>query len=708
MTESRCSALDKTQNSTHIELKRTICDICAPGRHCGIDAYVKDGEVIRVKGTPEHPSNKGKLCTKGCANRAYIYREDRLKTPLLRVGERGEGKFEEISWERAYDIIAEKLGTIKSDYGAGAVAFYSGYSKWYRPWLQRFAHSFGSQSYGTESSSCFTSRKMAWKTAAGIISAADTKNANLFLGWAFNPQYSRYTLPKAFAKMRENGLKTIVIDPRITVTSQRFADLHIRPRLGTDGALAHAIANILIKNGWIDEAYIARYVHGFEEYREYVAGFNESNLEKLTDVPYRQAVKAAEMLHEAGHFAINESSAPIAHHKNGFQNYRAIMALSAITGNFDRRGGQLPAIESYIDVCAGFETHEHEFFESVRPKNAPLPVGAERFPLWYELEKCMQSMDLPRQIAEGTPYPIKGLFALGLNPRMFPDTDKFLEAIKALDFFVNTDLFMTQGCEYADIVLPACSSFERGEFKIYGGGHAMYTKPVIDPLFESRSDARILSELSARMKLGDELLESGYENCVKFIIRDMPLTTDELRKSEFPVKIPDIPQYVPGTFLEKGLKTPTGKYELRSELIAAHPEWGLDPLPTYTQPYGDEKADIYPFALCTGARLPHALHSRLHDVPWLRSLRPDPSADISVEDAQRLGIRKGNDIEIFTDTGCITVKANPTAVIPEGSVFFYHGYREANAEQLLSADDLDPYSGFPAYRSVRCGIRRKV
>ena len=118
--------------------------------------------------------------------------------------------------------------------------------------------------------------------------------------------------------------------------------------------------------------------------------------------------------------------------------------------------------------------------------------GAQRFPLWSKLVPEFQAMDLARQINEGTPSPTTALFSMGLNAKMFPDTPAFYEALRKVDFFVDTDLFLTDTAKYADIVLPACSSFERGEFKAYPGGFAAYTKPVIPPLYESRSDTDIL------------------------------------------------------------------------------------------------------------------------------------------------------------------------------------------------------------------------
>ena len=120
---------------TGIDVKHTLCDICCPSFHCGIDAYVKDGKVVKIEGTADHPVNHGLLCPKGLSNRQYIYREDRIRTPLRRVGKRGEGKFEPISWDEAYREIASRLNAIKAKHGPESVIFYSGYTKWYRPCL---------------------------------------------------------------------------------------------------------------------------------------------------------------------------------------------------------------------------------------------------------------------------------------------------------------------------------------------------------------------------------------------------------------------------------------------------------------------------------------------------------------------------------------------------------------------------------------------
>lgn len=693
---------------TGIEVRHTICDICSPGMHCGINAYIKDGKVIKIEGIDGHPSNDGRLCTKGLSNRQYIYREDRVLTPLKRVGKRGEGKFEPITWDEAYAEIAKGLNAAKAKYGAESVAFYSGYSKWYRQMLRRLAYAFGSPNYGCESSACYTAAFMAWKVAAGEQGRPDMANSDLFLGWAFNPFYSSYMKARRAMALKEKGLKFLIVDTRRTPASEKLADLFLQPRTGTDGALAHAIANVLIQNGWIDKPYIDKYVYGFDEYAEYVSQFNESNIEQLTDVPYSQVVEAAKLIHENKRISCNESSAPLCHHRNGLQNYRAVMALIAITGNFDREGGQLLSPHSYMHVGCGWEAHEHQYLYETRPKNVKDPVGAPRFPLWNYLEGEMQAMDMPRQILEGTPYPLRAVFALGMNARMFPNSGRMFKALESLDFFVDTDLFMTDAAKYADIVLPACSSFERGEFKPYPGGTAWYTSPAIQPLGQAKSDTDIVTELARYMDLPDEQLKEGYESFVqKYILDDLGFTVEQLKKADLPIPVCKPEPHVDDQELDKGLKTPTGKFELKSAIMENHPEWGLDALPTYKDPLDGADPEKYPFMFTSGSRIPNAIHSRLHGVPANRSLRPVPTADMNNEDCEALGVKDGDRVTISTLRGSVTVNVHPTHTVPEGLVNLYHGYSEADANSLLDENHLDPYSGFPAYRSTRCAVKKE-
>ena len=686
---------------TGITVRHTLCDICTPDNHCGVDAYVLDGRVIKVEGTKEHPHNHGLLCTKGAANREYIYREDRLRTPMRRVGRRGEGKFVPITWDEAYDEIVRRLDAVRREDGADAVAFFSGYTKWYRTLLKRFAYSFGSVNYGTESSVCFDATFMAWAATTGSFAVPDLDRAATYIGWGYGPHYSGHLSVGGMQAFKERGGRLLIVDPKIT-PAVKMADLHLQLKPGTDGALALGIAKVILDNGWADMDYVEKHTAGFEEYRAEVQKFDLKTVEEITGVAPKLVAAAAELIATGGPACMHQSASPITQHRNGFQNYRAILALLALTGNYDCPGGNIPIQFTYNYQAAGFATREREYTTATRPAGDRTRIGADRFPVWNLFQDEFQAMDLSRQILEGTPYPVKALFACGMNLLMFPDTDQLCRALEKLDFFVDIDLFETPCTKYADIVLPACTSFERGEYRVYPSGHSFYTKPVIDPLYESRSDADIITDLARRLTPEDTLLCQGYEAAIDYILQDLSISVAGLKESEFPVMTPQARPPRVGLTRTQGCPTPSGKFEFSSTLLA---RCGVNPVPNYPEnlrrPEGGRK-----FILATGVRLPNALHSRLHKVPWLRSLRPEPMADISLADAARLELERGDTVRLTTDGGSLCVKVNPTSTVLPGTVHLFHGYEKANVNALLPADWLDPCTGFPAYKSIGCDMEK--
>ena len=696
---------------TGIEIKHSLCAICSPGHHCGVDCYVKDGKIIRVEGTPEHPYNHGHLCTKGSALRNAVYREDRIRTPLRRVGQRGEGKFEPISWDEAYQTIARKLNEVKEQYGPNSVAFLSGYCKWYRPILHRFAHVFGSVNFGTDDSTCSAAMVIANKVTAGTGGGADMAHANTFLGWNYDGYYSGHLSVAGVQKLRERGGKVIIIDIRQTPASRNLADIFLQINPGTDGALALGMAKLIIDNGWADMDYVEKYTYGFEQYKALADQYPLDKVARITGLDPNDIYEATKLYATNGPACTNFSASALVHHINGFNSHRAIFCLTALTGNFDRAGGNVPNPATYLHKPAGFKMREHEF-RSDRYPGGVERIGAERFPLWNAQFDELQGMDLLRQLEEDKPYPVRAIFALGMNAKMYPQTDDLLRAMKdKLDFFVDTDVYMTMTAKYADIVLPACTSVERSELKAYQGGYLFYTKPAIQPLYESRSDVDILCDLARLMNLDDEYLQKGYEASLDWMMEGCGLTVADLKKSDLPVKVPAAKWPAePGKCLRDGFKTPTGKFEFYSTAIAAiDPKYGLDPLPSYYDSLADQNdeqtRENYPFYLCTGARLAHAIHSRAHETPWLRSLRPEPTCEINPEDGKRLGLKEGGSVELYSPYGSIRVKVKFTHKIKPGVIMMLHGYTEANVNLLIGRDHLDPYSGFPGFKGMRCNIR---
>ena len=690
---------------TGIEVKKSICDICSPTCHCGLDVYVKDGEVIKIEGSKDHPHSQGALCPKGAANRQYLYREDRLHTPMKRVGPKGSGRFAEITWEEAYAEIAKNLNKIKAESGADSVAFVSGFSKWYRPIFKRFAYAFGSINYATESSCCFDSMVMAWKTTTGMFSVPDVAHAKVFLGWALNPYYSNHLTARDVQMYKEHGGKVIIVDPRVTPAVDKLADIHLQLRPGTDGALALGMAKIIIENGWQDQEFIDKHTYGYEDYAAYVKQWDLEKVARITGLNPDDIYRATEMFATNKPAAIQQSASPVSHHINGYQNYRALIALAGLTGNYDCPGGCFPMPPTYTIQSAGFPTLEEEFADEVKPESARPRISQGHYPVWDMFMDEFQMMDMTEQIMTGKPYPIRGVFALGLNDRMFPESGKTREALKKLDFLVASDLFLTEVVKLADIVLPACTSMERGEYKVYPGGFSMFTKPAIQPIYNSKSDVDMLCELAAYMDL-DPMLSKGYEACVDWIIKPTGLTVEELKKHDTPIMTPSARPPVFGSMRENGFLTPTGKFEFKSSRIEKLPEsLGFDALPTFKEPLADEE-ETYEYQLMTGARMSSTVHSRVHEVPWLRSFRRQPMIDINIHDAERLGIQRGDLVELYNKYGSVRALANPTDCILPGNLQLCHGYKEANANDLIGAKHLDPYTGFPGYKSAGCNMRK--
>ncbi len=690
-----------------IEIKKTICALCNPYSHCGIDAYVKDGTIIKVEGTEENPHSGGTLCSKGAASRQYIYNEERLLEPMLRVGERGSGQFEPVSWDKALDLIAEKFTGVKEEFGPESVAFYVGYPKWMRPFVKRLAHSFGSPNYMSESSTCFAATLMAAKLTYGAFGPPDMANADCLLVWSSNPFYSNTSIARKLLDNIDRGMKVIEVSPFITPLT-RHATIHLRLRPGTSGALALGMANYIIQNNLHDRDFVANWSVGFEEFAAYTREFSLEKTAEITGIPADKIREAAQLYATTKPAAMMNSASPTVHHTNAAQNHRAIISLVGLTGNYDVKGGNHVLPPGYVEVNNGIKMRQAEFSQ-VRPWSDMAPrIGIDAHPVWCNEIGQAQAMHLPGQIHSGTPYPVKAAIGFGLNYRMWPGSDHMAEALKKLDFFVNVDLFMTDTAKMADLVLPCCTSFERSEFKIYSERFGIFTQPVIKPLGNSRSDIDITFDLARRIVPQDELLCSDYETCLDWMLEPQG------------IKIADIKQQIGGCFLpgveappykkyeKSGFATPSGKMEFASSKVAAA---GYDALPVYTEPkYSPrstpELAEKFPLVLNTGSRLPMFVHSRTFRMRWTRDLRPDPLIDMNPADARTRGIAEGDKISLSTPKGSLSLLARLTETVPQGVVSVYHNLPGADINTLIEHDYRDPISGFPGFKSLLCQVEK--
>ncbi len=692
---------------TGIEVRKTVCSICDPIIHCGIDAYVKDGVVVKVEGSKENTHNSGTLCSKGAASRQYLYHKDRLQTPLIRKGDRGSGEFERISWDDALDVIATRLLKIKDEYGPEAVLFYAGYPKWMRPFLKRLAHSFGSPNYCSESSTCAMAAALASRLNYGAVGNPMVAQTKCLLVWGTNPFNGNSPVIRPFLAAREQGLKIIEVGPLISPVT-KYADIHLRLRPGTSGALALGMASIIIEEGLYDREFIEKWTAGFEEYRAYVQKFTPAKTEEITGVSAALISKAARLFASSKPAALMSGPNSSTHQTNGIQNHRALTALIGLTGNFDRNGGNYVIPPSYLYVTNGMKTRQHQFEQSRPWDEMPPRVGQDLYPVWTKMVPEAQATQIPLQIKSQKPYPIKAMLAFGLNYRMWPGSDFMKESLDKLDFVVDMDLFMTDSGRLADIILPACSTFERSELNFYARKYVIWTHPVIEPIGEARPDNDVICDLAKRLAPEDALLQEGHEACLDWIIEPTGLKIEDLKKypSGFNVKDRSMPPFE--KYIKSGFHTPSGKMEFTPTILE---EAGLDPLPLYEEPKFSpistpDVAKDFPLILTTGARIPMFIHSRTFRLPWTRNLRPDPMVDINPHDAKQRKINQGDDVSLSSPRASISVKANLTEYVPIGVVNMYHAYPEANVNLLIEPDYRDPISGFPGYKALLCEVSK--
>lgn len=676
---------------------RTSCGICSP--QCKIDACVEDGKIISVEGS-SFRGQPGKLCSKGAASRQYVYNKERILYPMRRVGLKGEGKFKRISWDEAYGMIAENLLRIREQYGARSTVFYAGYPKWYRPALLRLANAYGSPNFCTESSTCFQAAALAWRSMYGNrICFPDLMNARTLLLWSSNLYHSNAVMGGMYQGLKRKGTHIIAVDPRNTVTAHD-AEIHLALTPGTDGALALAMGRVIVNEELYDKEFVEQYVYGFEEYREYVQQFTPKKAQEITGVDAELIVKAARLYATEKPSGIMFSASPVVHNINGVQNYRAVFALVAITGNYDVSGG---------NPSRGGITVRLNEFGRVRRYDKEEAIGEKDFPAWFDLS-CdeAQCTRLADYIMKEESYPLKGMFAMGFNRRMWPEPSYLGQAMEKLDFFVNVDLFMSDSCNAADLVLPACTSFERDEVRADKDGMVFLSRKAIEPLGEAKSDIEIILETAKRIGADDDILKLNSEEYMEYILEPSGVTLEELRKSESGlVKACNVMLPKEKVYEEEAFDTPSGKIELKSQVFERYrDDYGYEGLPVYRdfrETAGVDQEE-YPLILNTGSRKPQLFHSRTYRMSWLAGLEKTPMVELHPEDAKKYGIKEGDMIEVTSPAGSVKGTAAFCINGRPGVVNMYHGSKDGEANELISKDYLDPYSGFPGYKSYFCRI----
>ncbi len=680
-------------------IKDSICYMCTAA--CPVKVHINEGKAVKVDwGIP----GQATACPRWKAQLDFIYHPERIKYPLKRTGERGSGEYKPISWDEALDTIAANLLKVRDKYGPESVAFWVAYTKDPRPYFHRLTHAFGSPNYCTESSSCFT----ATRTAADLTYGSNFQQFN-FSGNTANPATRcrliwgntvQNSTPLQWAPLleaRRKGLKLIVIDPCLTRIAS-IADIHLQLRPGTDGALALGMINVIVNGNLYDKEFVDNWTVGFEGLKQMVKEYPPERVEKITRVPADRIREAALLYATSKPAQMTLSGNSTTHHTNGVQNHRAIILLPALTGNFDITGG---------NKCIPPGTQKKDISLHEQIENMPPGVGSKRFPIWVNCIKEMQSNALIDQIESSEPYPIRALFSAGLNVQFFANSRRMVNVTRKLDFIAVTEYFETPGTRLADIVLPIASWMER-PILIVDPGTIKLIQPAIEPVGESRTEWDIYSDLAGRLGFGEKLWDGDFEKYVDYTLEPFGIKHADLLRHPEGISLPVSPR--PDKYYEKtGFQTPSGKVEIASSVLAAH---GLEPLPVYKEPAESPVsrpylAKQYPLIMTSGARVLAYTHSQFRNIPRLKRLVPEPLIEINPADASPRSIQSGDEVIISTPRDSIKMKAKVTIKIPAGVVSMPHHWPgKANVNALVDDKNLDPISGFPAFKSQLCQVKK--
>ena len=627
---------------------------------CAMEVTVEQGRAVRVRGADDMPFTNGSLCTKVAYYLERVYSDQRLLYPMRRVGRKGEGRFERISWDEALDTIAAKFRDIAATdprailpYSyAGTMGLVQGESM-----DRRFFHRLGASLL--DRTICASAGAAGWKATVGAAIGTDPEalvDAKLILIWGGNPVVSNVHGWRFMQEAKRRGARLICIDPRRTDTAKKCHQ-HIAPLPGTDGALALAMMQVLIAEDLLDHDYIARHTIGFDALAERVRECTPEWAALLTGLDAEE-IRGLALEYGRAQPSLIRLNYGLNRCAGAGMAVRNIACLPALTGAWRHAaGGALLSASGHFpkDVKA-----------LARPDLYP---DATRFP-----PRTINMSNIGEALLKRDDPPVRAIYVYNSNPvAVAPNSNEVRAGFAREDLFcVVHELFQTDTADYADILLPATSQLEhRDVHASYGHLYAVSNEPAIAPLGEAKPNTEVFRLLAARMGFADDAFAESDDALAAqaFKPRDSRAlgVTPEALKARGWVRLnvprPSIP------YANGGFSTPSGKCEFYSETLALQ---GHDPLPAWTPPAESQQSNPslaarYPLALITPPAR-NFLNTSFANMPRFVQQEGSPKLEIHPQDAVARGIADGDRVRIHNDRGAFHARAVLTEDVRPGVV----------------------------------------
>jgi anaerobic selenocysteine-containing dehydrogenase len=657
---------------------RTVCPHDCPDA-CSVLATVQDGRVVRTAGDPEHPFTRGFLCGKVHRYPERVHSPERLLTPLRRVGAKGAGAFEPMTWDVALTEITSRWQAIRRDYGGEAIAGYA-YSAHQgivnRNFTQALFHALGATRVNA-AAVCDSCNGEAWELTVGAAMGTDPERipaADLIISWGANLDTTNVHLLPFVDMARRHGARLVVIDVWRTRTARR-ADWFIPIRVGTDTALALGLAHVLERDGLIDREYVDRLVLGYDHWAsEVLPRYTPEVVARITGVPAEDVETLALAYGRARAPFVRLGQGP-SRHRGGGTAIRTIASLPGLVGAWKQPGGG-----ALLTTAGAFNFN---FAALRRPDLQPQPC------------RTLNMVRFGRALLEWQDPPLKALFIQSNNPACTcPEQTLVRRGLAREDLFtVVHDTFMSDTARYADIILPACTAFESEDlYRGYGTYYLQYGPQVIAPLGDSWSNYRLIAALAQRLGLSDPVFRRTPSEHMAAVldVQEGPLADltldDVLDGKPHRINVPLL-----GHAFDQHYPTSSGKLQIACPALASD---RASELPDF-EAVEDEVVISYPLRLVTAPG--HYLHhTGFMGVDALRRREGGPWVHLHPDEAGVRGIVHGQPVELFNDAGYVGLYAAVSSDVPAG-VAVVEGHRPQS--HYLSGGPLNTLCG-DAYSDI--------